>query len=306
MAQSGGRFKNWRVCWLLLALVPLPELVFAVVTVAQIGADAPNKRLLVDAAWVEKHQNDEGVVVVDVRSPELYEQGHIRDAVNIPMALTYRQEGQTDRLGSIVQIQDLFGAAGIDEKTNVILYDDGSFTDAGRVFWVFEVYGHRRVAVLDGGYASWESNAYDISLEDVSRKSKRFVAFIQPEKLATHMHARLAINNPNKMLIDARSRKEYRGEISKSKQFGHIPNAVSVPWDSNITYVDGVPMSKSLPELEDIYKDFSKQKKIITYCNKGQHSSFTYFVLRMLGRDVSHYDGSWFEWGNSIEFPVEK
>lgn len=290
------------VLFLLMLFVPLS----AIAASALVGEASPSQQLLVESLWLQKHQYDPSVVVVDVRSAQQYQQGHIRGAVSIPTNLTYRQKDKTDRIGSIAYIQELFGAAGIDQQTDVVLYDDGTFIDAGRVFWVFEVYGHRRVAVLNGGYLGWTAKDYEVSLHAVPRKARKFVASIQPERLATRLHVRLAMNDISKVLIDARPEEEYLGKKSESRQFGHIPNAVSVPWDRNIIMVEGIPMSKALPELENIYKGFSKDKQIITYCNKGRQSSFTYFVLRRLGRDVSHYDGSWFDWSNDQNLPIEK
>jgi len=93
---------------------------------------------------------------------------------------------------------------------------------------------------------------------------------------------------------------------SETQRFAHIPQAVNIPWDENIVRVNGGFVSKTTPELEEIYKAFPKDKKIITYCNKGRKSSFSYFVLRRLGRNVSNYDGLWFEWGGDTDFPAEK
>ncbi len=293
--------------WFLVVLLGMaPANLPAASITAQVGADSLNKQLLVDAFWLQKRLEDQDIIVIDVRSPEKYRQGHIRNAVNIPTQSTFKRERPASRMASIQTIQNLFGDAGIDGETNVVIYDNGEFIHVGRVFWVLEVHGHHRVAILNGGFPAWIKNGYKTSQNVTSHHPKKFIAEIQPDKLATRLHTRLAINDKNKILIDARSTEEYQGKLSKSYKFAHIPGAVSVPWDKNIIQLDGIFMSKSLSELEDVYKDYSKDKKVITYCNKGRESSFTYFILRRLGYKVSHYDGSWSEWGNLVNFPVEK
>ena len=257
------------------------------------------------APWIQAHSTQPGVIIVDVRPAAAYQQGHIPGAVNIPTQLTYGQNTDKKRMGSMRTIQNLFGTAGIGRESNVVLYDDGQFVNASRVFWVLEVYGHRRVALLEGGYPEWVEKGYGISHDVMPVIPQKFIAAIQPEKLATRLQTRLAINDPGKVLIDARPPDEYSGKKSRARRFGHIPNAINVPWKQNVVTNDEAYMSKSLQDLEKVYAGLDKTHKIITYCNNGKHSSLSYFSLRRLGYDVAHYDDSWVEWGNSQDLPIE-
>jgi thiosulfate/3-mercaptopyruvate sulfurtransferase len=271
-----------------------------------LGADSLDKRLLVDVAWLQHHRQAETLVVVDVRPAALFWQGHIPGAVNIPVEHTFNSQPPRYRVGSLQSIESLFGQAGIDNHSDVLLYDDGSFVDAGRMFWIFEVYGHRRAAILNGGLPAWKKQGNAVVLQSEIPKAKSFVANIQPERLATKLDTLLAIKDGNKILLDARAGEEYAGKVSKAKRFGHIPNAINFPVTHNLVQVNGVTKLRPQVELEAIYASLDQDKPVITYCNRGKASSFSYFVLRYLGRDVSHYDGSWLEWANDPVLPIEQ
>jgi thiosulfate/3-mercaptopyruvate sulfurtransferase len=261
-------------------------------------------RLLTSSADLVSMKAMPDVVVLDVRDPEMYGAGHIPGAINLPEAKTYRQNGRTDRVGKPAYIQKLFSQAGITQQKRVIIYDDGSFINAGRVFWVLEVYGHTKVQLLDGGFPAWQADGLSVSMEAVSPKPGDFIAMIQPEKLVTKLRMRLATRADKSIILDARSQDEYAGFKSITDRYGHIPQAINIPWGNNVNSGGDFPQMKTFPELQQVYAGLDKNKKILTYCNKGKGSSFAYFVLRQMGLDVAHYDGSWFEWSSDVSLPI--
>lgn len=281
-------------------------LLFCLFLLSPLAAAEKNqaRSLRIDSAELASILSREDLLVLDVRKPEDYAAGHIPGAVNLPVNKTFRQSGRTDRVAGPAYIQELFGNAGIDRQKQLVVYDDGAFIDAGRMFWVLEVYGHQRVRLLDGGFPAWRHLGMDVSTQVHVPQPSVFLALGQPEKLVTKLSMRLAIKDQEVNIIDARSAAEFAGEKSISSRFGHIPQAVNIPWDEG--FVSGQEFSrlKTIDELLPVFAGLDKGKKVITYCNKGKQSSFSYFLLRELGYDAAHYDGSWFEWSMDSNLPI--
>lgn len=271
---------------------------------ATLGSE--EERVLVDISWLARHQADANIIIVDARSEEDYIKEHISGAINIPVAQTFNPQHHQDRVGNFQHIQQLFRKAGIKPEHTVIIYDDSSYIDAARVFWVFEVYGHRQVKLLNGGFPAWRNNT-DLthSSDPTVLPASLYIPAIDPQRLATRLSMRLAIDDVDKVIIDARSAEEYNGIGSIARRSGHIPTAISIPWQLNFVEVAGVTMLKKDAELRAMYDKLVQDKKVYAYCNKGKQSSLTYTILRQLGYDVAHYDGSWFEWGNDETLPIE-
>lgn len=293
--SSSKRFVNYiflPISYLAILFITLPSF-------ASIQND-----LLVDINWLKEKQSSENIII-DVRSYEEYTQGHIPHAVNIPVKNTFNPKNNTDRVANIRHIKSLFSDAGIDHEKSITLYDDGSHIDAGRVFWVFEVYGHKNVKLLSGGYPAWvKKHHQDISTEQVIPIKTNYVPNLNPKRLSTKLSVQLAIHDEGKIIIDARSRAEFEGIESIASRAGHIPSAINIPWDENFTEIDGVVVLKDNSELRKIYEKIDPTKKVFLYCNKGKQSSLSYSVMRNLGFDAAHYDGSWFEWGNDKQLPI--
>jgi len=259
---------------------------------------------IVDVTWLNQNYKNGSVVVVDVREPTIYSNGHISGAVSIPVQSTFSSKSDNEIIAPISHIQQLLSESGIDNETNIVLYDDGEYVNAARVFWVLEVYGHKKVSILDGGFPLWQLKSLPTSDTNVKRQPSIYVPTIVPEILSTKFSTRLAISDETKQIIDARSNDEYIGRKSITERFGHIPNSINIPSSLNYKNIDGINIIKTIDELNGIYKDIDSSKKVIAYCNKGKESALTYLILRRLGYRVSAYDGSWLEWSRDPTLPV--
>lgn len=244
---------------------------------------------------------------MDVRSAKEYAKSHLPYAVNLPVNYTFSDQTKPfdGQLASTKVISNLLSKAGINQNTQVIVYDKGHFIDAARMLWILEAYGHDNILLLNGGYAKWALEKLPTTTEIVKTQAKEFIPIINPDRLANKFSTRLGIIDDNIEIIDARSHDEYIGKKTKGARKGHIPSARSIPWDQNFIQKNGIVVLKSKQQLQDLYQGLTKKKKIITYCNKGKQSAMTHFALRELGYDVAAYDGSWSEWSSDMNLPIE-
>ncbi len=263
-----------------------------------------------DSLWFEPRDlagknNSSSVLIVDSRARKDYLAGHIPGAVNLPVNHTFDEDNQF-RVVGLAAIQTLFRRAGIKAGEVIVVYDDGGFIDAGRLFWVMEAYGLSKVRILNGGVPAWIAAGYELSTEDVIVAETDFVPMVNPDRVASVLKTKLAIYDKNTLIIDARPSVEYTGEKSESIRNGHIPSAKSVPWNKNFTEINSRLHIKPIAELRELYGDIEAGQSMVTYCNKGKQSSLSYFILRSLDYDVSHFDGSWHVWSNDPELPITK
>lgn len=302
--NSSGSMSGLRLTWLITVFWVFFFNVAVASSVDDVKSIDNLDRLLIEVDWLKNNIKRSQVVVVDARKESEYLQGHIDGAVNIPVESTYGNAPNNDLVGPISQVQSIIENAGIDNDTKVILYDDGKYTDAARIFWVLEVYGHKHASILNGGFPAWKDHALPVSTNKTSLPKKTFLPSIVPDILSTKLSTRLAINDKSKLIVDARSSQEYSGKKSRTDRFGHIPSSVNIPFYLNYDTYSGITKLKPVEELKKVYENIGHDKKIIAYCNRGKESALTYFVLRRLGYNVSAYDGSWLEWSADDSLPV--
>lgn len=263
---------------------------------------------VVDVAWLQDRIGSPRLVVLDARSPHAYVAGHIPSAVSVPRCRTERAGADgISNLVSVPEIEALFGMASVTQDKSVVVYDDGGLRDAARLFWVLEVHGHARVAVLSGGTAAWKQQGLRLSQDVPAPDHGVFVANLQPRRLATKLQVmRASLGLDGAVILDARSMAEYRGEQSETARAGHIPSARNVDATRNLRSPDqAVCLVDDLQALKALYADLPADRRIVTYCNSGARAALSYLALRVLGRDVAVYDGSWQEWSADAALPVE-
>lgn len=242
--------------------------------------------------------------ILDTRSPELYHKGHIEGALNFPIELTYEHQKINGKISQPLKMQKIIRDLGLNIDDNIVVYDDGTFFDAARLFWTLEVYSFTNVKLLNVGFNSWELDGYKISTTTPKVNPSNYIVQIDNKRLATKFTTQLATKNPNQIIIDARNIEAYIGKQSSAKRYGHIPKAINIPATHNINYNENVGKLKNIASLKKTYNSIKKDQKVVLYCAIGRISSTNYFAMRELGYNVSNYDASWKEWGNDFSLPV--
>jgi len=271
---------------------------------------------LVDTGWVAENLANPAVRVVESDEDALlYAIGHIPGAVQVDWFTTLQHPLRRDFL-TREQFEQTCARLGIGNDTTVVFYGDKSNWFACYALWLFQYYGHAKVRIMDGGRLKWEQEGRALVKEVPSYPAARYsasTANVSIRAFRTDVFAHIEKHGP---LVDVRSPKEYTGELLHMPNYpqegatrgGHIPGAVSIPWSTAVNEADATFKSpealKALYEGQGILPD----GEIIAYCRIGERSSLSWFVLKyLLGYPhVRNYDGSWTEWGNLVDAPIEK
>jgi thiosulfate/3-mercaptopyruvate sulfurtransferase len=271
---------------------------------------------LVDTAWVAENLDNPSVRLVESDEDALlYAMGHIPGAVQVDWFTTLQHPLRRDFL-SQQQFEATCAKLGIGNDTTVVFYGDKSNWFACYALWLFQYYGHQKVRIMNGGRIKWELEKRPLVKEVRAYPPAHYSARPADKNIRAFRADVFAHIENHRPLVDVRSPKEYTGEMLHMPNYpqegatrgGHIPGAVSIPWSTSVNEADAT--FKTPEALKELYesKGVEPDGEIIAYCRIGERSSLTWFVLKyLLGYpQVKNYDGSWTEWGNLVDAPIEK
>ena len=269
---------------------------------------------LVTTQWLAEHLGEPGLVVVESDEDVLlYDSGHIPGAVKVDWHTDLNDPVTRDYVDG-ARFAQIMGSRGITRDTTIVVYGDKSNWWAAYALWVFTLFGHEDVRLLDGGRAKWVAEGRDLTRE-VPQPEAVDYPVVEREDAPIRAFKDDVLAHLGGQLVDVRSPGEFSGELLHMPDYpqegavrgGHVPGARNVPW-ARAAAEDATFRPRA--ELESIYlteKGLSSDDEVIAYCRIGERSSHTWFVLtHLLGfPKVRNYDGSWTEWGNAVRVPIE-
>ena len=292
----------------LWAALPLLTILFVLPVDAQ--TLKVNDSLIVTTEWLAKNLKDDSLVLLHVGDKDEYTAGHIPRAQFIQTSdlSTPRGQGLTLELPPVEQLKATLEKFGISNNSRIVIYFGKDWVSpTTRVFMTLDYLGlGDRTSILDGGLPAWRSEGKPVTAEVVEPKKGSFTPHPKTNLVVDAAWVKKNINNSNVRILDARAPQFYTGaEQGRMPRGGHIPSARNIPFSS---LVEESNKFKSAAALQELFKaaEVKPSNTVATYCHIGQQATLLYFVARYLGYDAHVYDGSFEDWSNRAELPVEK
>lgn len=248
-----------------------------------------------------------GVLIIDCRPAEEFAAGHLPGAVHLDLwGVSLIDTSPAPLRAFMWMIGHLFSLRGVTPDRPVVVYDVDSGMRAARAFWLLEYLGHPRVRVLDGGHRAWVAAGFPVTTTAVAPTPSDWHGTPDPSRLATLDQVREKLGNPAVAILDTRSDAEYFGDVVRARRGGAIPGAAHIEWKENL---DARGQFKPASELRALYESagLTPDREVVTYCQGGYRAAHGYLALRILGYPrVRNYTGSWKEWGDRDDVPVER
>ncbi|MEX0647305.1 MAG: sulfurtransferase [Balneolaceae bacterium] len=266
-----------------------------------------NPHLLADASWLAENLEDENIRIVDMRDDP--GEDFIPGAVYFGGApelidTTHEVAGY---LKNAEDFASLMSEYGITQDQTVVIYDEGKSLRSSRLFLALEYYGHTDVRILNGGFEAWKEENRETVSEPADPEPATFTVTMNEIALCDLQTVLNSVGDENTVIVDARPADQFSGETVRAERGGHIPGAVNLYWEEMISE-EGVPVFKTAEKIREIHAEhgITPDKRVITHCHSNMQASNAYFVLRLMGyTDITSYEGSWSEYGNNPDVPVE-
>lgn len=264
--------------------------------------------LLIEPQDLQAHLNDKDLLIIDLSREAVYQQAHVPGAIFLDFKeLLSGVQPATGKLPSEAQLNALFSKLGLSANSHVVAYDDEGGGWAGRLIWTLDCIGHQHYSYLNGGIHAWIADQMPIEQNTNIATPSAYQAKLNLSVRAEKSYLLENLNNKNVIVWDARSKEEYEGSKVFAAKGGHIPGAKHYEWTSGMDK-DNALRLKPIAQLENELQaaGIDKNCTIITHCQTHHRSGFTYLLGKILGfKDIRGYDGSWSEWGNDPDTPVE-
>ncbi len=261
--------------------------------------------LIINVEDFEPHLDDSDLLIIDLCREENYVAGHLPGAIHIaPLELTGGVKPAVGKLPSVERLNSLFSTIGYTPESQIVVYDDEGGGWAGRFVWTLDVIGHARTSYLNGGLTAWIAAGFPLTTRQPVIKATSTNLRVDRQFIAEKKDVLASIDDPETLIWDARSAEEYAGTKVVASRGGHVPGAINLDWldtmdeQNNLELMDGLQ-----PLLES--RGITRDKNIITHCQTHHRSGLTYLVGKMLGYNIRAYHGSWAEWGNDPDTPIE-
>ncbi len=268
--------------------------------------DYENAHLLWSVEELNNRLEDTELRVLDLRPPEEFANGHIPSARSLDIFGINLINSRPEPLAAFLWIiEHLIGAKGVSTDSRVVVYDSISGERASRLFWFLEFFGHSNVHLLNGGFGAWSGAGFETTQGAEVSPRGNFKANVRLELLATADDVLKRLGNEETALVDTRTEAEYNATLVRSARGGRIPGAVHLEWKNNLKH-DGAFRSGTDLSAQYAAIGVTPDREVIPYCHGGYRSANTYLALRLIGYPrVRNYLGSWGEWGNRTELPIE-
>jgi thiosulfate/3-mercaptopyruvate sulfurtransferase len=264
--------------------------------------------LLIEPEHLQSILQQSGLVIIDLCKPESYQQMHVPGAIHLDYSqIVAAAPPVMGLVPDIQQLNDLMSQTGISPDSHVIAYDDEGGGKAARLLYTLDIMGHKNYSLLNGGLHAWANEGHPLESTHNAKPASQYQSSMHAQPIANRQYILDHLNDNSVQIIDARTSGEFTGGRKLAVKGGHIPGAINIDWLMLMDRHKNLRL-KSNAELWELFnaQGITPDKTTIVYCQTHHRSALTYIALKHLGfKDVKGYPGSWSDWGNNPDTPVE-